>query len=463
MYGVARAITRPQDVTEHRHLSIIKSIVQAIRDAPGPIHLWKVKSHSGIVGNELADYAAVQVAKGQTMHPQIYDTPSNDRSTMHWPYEETKGVNKEGGPTTIHTPLADLKDTLSGISHARRKYGSANKEGIYASSWLNIGPQVHHAVSHAFIRSTKVSPSEVKTALQYRWGLLPTVRWLHRIGQSTTTVCPLPGCREEDGGHHVASGCKVLSDAYTLRHNDAATEILEAIGKGTMGHCVLMADVGLNRRRAPTEHPDQLQHHRFMKHMAFPDHMCLVRGALRAYRGSVPDIFVAESTGRDCSSMSRYLLVEVKYCRDTDPGPQTERATAQHQELQDLLKENDPSCYVRVVPLVLGVSGVIYTTFLEEMENLGVSGPALKSLTRRLHILAVKHLGKIWRLRQALLGAKKGRPGKLGRKRHNVGNSGKGRKRQQGRTAVAMTASRPSLKRPSQGAEPEHRKRRRKR
>jgi ribonuclease HI len=65
MYGIAKMITRPQDLKEHRHRQILEDLATAVRDHPGTVHLWKVKSHTGIIGNELADGVAVQVARGE--------------------------------------------------------------------------------------------------------------------------------------------------------------------------------------------------------------------------------------------------------------------------------------------------------------------------------------------------------------------------------------------------------------
>jgi ribonuclease HI len=65
MYGLAKIILRPQDLQEHRHRRMLDSMANAVQDYPGTIHLWKVKSHTGIIGNERADEVAVQVAKGK--------------------------------------------------------------------------------------------------------------------------------------------------------------------------------------------------------------------------------------------------------------------------------------------------------------------------------------------------------------------------------------------------------------
>jgi len=52
--------------------------------------------------------------------------------------------------------------------------------------------------------SSKVTPQQCKRVLQYRYGLLPTYKLLHRYKKATnTTTCPL--CGGEDGGHHAAS------------------------------------------------------------------------------------------------------------------------------------------------------------------------------------------------------------------------------------------------------------------
>jgi len=231
MYGVARAITRPQDLREHRHATLLMAIANAIRDAPGPVHLWKVPSHCGIVGNEKADEIAVAVARGKAEAVQEYETPSNNRASWHWPHRPSSKEDRLGCPTTVHHPIADLNDALRQVAHERNKLGTAKKDGVYASSWNKADPLIHHASSHLFMTSPEVTNKARKTVLQYRWGLLPTARWMKKIGKCSHGLCPL--CGQEDGGHHAVSACPRMSPAITNRHNDAGTEILEAISKGS--------------------------------------------------------------------------------------------------------------------------------------------------------------------------------------------------------------------------------------
>lgn len=246
MYGIAKMITRPQDLKEHRHRQILEDLATAVRDHPGTVHLWKVKSHTGIIGNELADGVAVQVARGEqppdASPSHAYDVPSNSRAKMYWPHKESEKESPNGEIVKIATPLPDIQAALKHEAHAHTKHGSAPRDGIYASSWQNIETKLHHQASHAFMTSSKVDWYTRKLVLQYRWGLLPTNRLLHKIGKTPTNQCPL--CGEEDGGHHAISGCRELSAAYTRRHNDAGTEILEAISRGTEASRVFLSDVG---------------------------------------------------------------------------------------------------------------------------------------------------------------------------------------------------------------------------
>jgi hypothetical protein len=95
-----------------------------------------------------------------------------------------------------------------------------------------------------------------------------------------------------------------------------------------------------------------------------------------------------------------YTIIEIKYCKDTDPGPQQERAMQQHQELLDLIEQHDPIGRASIVPLMLGVTGVIYEdTMLALERHLRITGPRLATLARKLHFSAILNLLQIWKQR----------------------------------------------------------------
>jgi hypothetical protein len=140
---------------------------------------------------------------------------------------------------------------------------------------------------------------------------------------------------------------------------------------------------------------------RYLKDADLPGHIpSAARTALSQYTGSVPDAFLVEHD----TGANRYYIVEVKYCRDTDHAQQETRAHEQHTRLKELMQEGDPHATVRIVSLLLGVSGVIYKAFLHDMEtHLGVRGAALKSLAKKLHFQAAEHVQKVWDQRLAQL------------------------------------------------------------
>ena len=96
IYQIRKQIHRPQDHSLHLHqhllqviADIVDSIVNSILNSPNPIHLIKVKSHIGIVGNEEANDLAQQVALGDLPEESCLTCtiPSHNRTNIYWPHE----------------------------------------------------------------------------------------------------------------------------------------------------------------------------------------------------------------------------------------------------------------------------------------------------------------------------------------------------------------------------------------
>ena len=115
---------------------------------------------------------------------------------------------------------------------------------------------------------------------------------------------------------------------------------------------------------------------------------------------SRPDAFLVRPPEAN-RGRHEYIILEVKYCRDTDPtGHQLERAVRQHEALATAIKEADPRAKVTYVPVMLGVAGAIYKQYTsEQLKKLGVVEGPLNTLVRRLNVHAVKMLHWIYKHR----------------------------------------------------------------
>eukprot|EP00878_Enallax_costatus_P001532 GHUV01001683.1.p1 GENE.GHUV01001683.1~~GHUV01001683.1.p1 ORF type:complete len:2173 (+),score=325.19 GHUV01001683.1:401-6520(+) len=196
---IQRVITRPQDLKTHRHYSLLKYIAGLIDQSRYPVHLWKVKSHIGILGNELADRTAVSVAKG-TCQQEIKQFPqaSNNRHDCYWPCQEKKLLSDEHqdtppqtsqqpqqttrhtqqvqteadtqqqGGTKVYVPIANIEDQVKADALVLCHEGSANLETIYVQAWKSIRSQLNHKYSHIFLKCKQVSSYTRKLCLQAR-------------------------------------------------------------------------------------------------------------------------------------------------------------------------------------------------------------------------------------------------------------------------------------------------------
>jgi ribonuclease HI len=219
MYQVMKQVTKPQDMKEHRHATLLSSIANNVRNMDRPVHIWKVKSHIGIFGNEVADQLAVCTSKGQPYRASQGDshethemtTASNQRESMAWPYLQKEAPATVSTSAQGHTPLPNMGETLKSRVIQRKHLGSSNTESVYYKAWKEVGAQLSHKHSHRFMTSTKVTDKSRKLALQYRYGLLPTQKNLYRYKPTSNSKCPL--CGEEDRKHHSVSACPALSKA----------------------------------------------------------------------------------------------------------------------------------------------------------------------------------------------------------------------------------------------------------
>jgi len=406
IYQIHKHLTRPQDHHQHQHRTLLGEIVKIIRDSPKQVYIGKVKSHVGIVGNEEADEIAVAVAKGKEEEKENmegvteYGKDSNDRDSMYWPAEvkqlyrtekdEATGEFRQVPSRKRYKPLQDLKADTHALSSNKRKLGQANRDTIRFEAWDRLAAIRHKATQH-FVAAKQVKNRVRLTAMKYRTGCLFNRKLAYMFKMAQSPKCVL--CGQVDGGHHIASGCPKHVKMYTDRHNKAVRMIIKSICQGRQGGCLVMADAGRKEKCQQDEIPYLP---RTIPMEALPEDIPVeVKRVLTTK--SRPDAFLHRQVKTGFASYSEYIILEVKYCRDTDPCPQLDRAEHQHKELADAIQAAEPTACVKYLPVLLGVAGTVYTIHTtDHLEEVGIVGAALKRLANSLNEHAVKSLHWIY-------------------------------------------------------------------
>ena len=401
IHQIRKQMQRPQDMADHKHATLLHELSQQIAESPAQVHIWKVKSHVGIVGNEIADEIAKQVARGEAdMEDMIeYAEPSNNRHNIYWPHEVTEapGHPPRAHPTTAtppapkkrKRPLENLHSDLKMISIQHCKFGKANRQTLYFEAWHRSAPTRLDKTSNSFMTSKKVTYAERKAALAYRYGCLYNQKLAHRYGHAPTARCLL--CGQPDSGHHTASGCAKLKGMYIERHNKLGRLMLKEIARGRKGGYLVQMDLGSQTKLAIDNMAPQP---RTIPLEALPPDMPpKVKDTLTKHKR--PDALLYRPP--TSTTPATYWIAELKCCRDSDPRQQLDKAKSQTYQIAQALQAADPTAKIHEVPLLVGVAGAIYKITETNLRKLGVKGPALPRVLSAVHTTAIQTLYKIYK------------------------------------------------------------------
>ena len=154
-----KQLTRPYAIGPlHRHSHLVTHTVQeAIRlaqELQQPVVLGKVKAHSGIPGNEVADEIAQATARGEQEPCEDYPVPdSNRRTELYWPCTEKEEEDRDGELHTIFIYADSLEGAVRTQSIDALRLGGAKTDTVYYKAMQN---QMHRIDSQhlEFLAST---------------------------------------------------------------------------------------------------------------------------------------------------------------------------------------------------------------------------------------------------------------------------------------------------------------------
>ncbi|KAJ9528788.1 hypothetical protein QJQ45_000017 [Haematococcus lacustris] len=303
LYQIRRALANPMSLINHRHNDILTDIATLIIDSPDTIQFYKVRAHSGIIGNEGAD----ALAKHAALHPEQANTLG-----YHPTIPKERGIwLNHGTDSETLAPLPDCRQSVRAHMHSKHKLGLANQDSIYYQMTQDITKAAAKGAGERVMTDATISIPAQRTALLYRTGGLYNQKLAMRWKQATDDRCPL--CGEADSATHLLSGCSETLPLVQERHNGAGRLIAKAISKGTLGGCIRFADTGSWEKgaRENLDLPNDTLHTTLRALGLKPT---ATKNTTR------PDILMVapqKKTGKRDKAIKRITIVEIKYCADS--------------------------------------------------------------------------------------------------------------------------------------------------
>jgi len=299
-------------------------------------------------------------------------------------------------------PLENTTDAVKQHMLAHHYLGRAKTDGIYYKLYKSVTAHAVLGPSNQHMHDPQVTATERRTLIRYRTGTLYNTKHAIRFGHlppGSEPLCPL--CKGRDGGSHMLSGCQheVIRKMVTARHDAAGRIILKAILRagriilkailrGALGAGLVYADVGSTEKFQA----DGVR-------TAFPQIRTIPGWLTQNIPKTRPDAIMVvpltpqrhwSRTPQDLpESERRIILIEIKYCPDTEPSAQKTKALGQHEDLMKSLAGKGAA--IETVPILLGIGGTVYADLTRQtLLSLGVSPTAITKVLNKLNRLAAK-------------------------------------------------------------------------
>jgi ribonuclease HI len=373
LQNIQKRIDFPKRLSESKHLAVIDKIVTLLgtRAAAGlHTYLYKVRSHTGVAGNDAADLLAKEAALAAGAVDHTTNIGETAYAGMHWPI-----VKKHGTGATMLAP--SLTQGIKNNLPKTTQRGPTRKTGVYTNIWDAQLPTIDGAASSKFWTSSTLTWPQKLTLLKARWGHLWSKKLAYRYrlnyagSPATTDKCPICKCHT-DGASHILAGClnSEMKGAYIKRHDQAVKIVQRSITKGGLGGTYMIMDAGKLE-----DLPDSVQ------------------------RKTLPDeLRPSEIPSEQWGKMRPDILII--------PGLMANEQ--QHAELIVALRAAGHIVTSHVI--TLGTTGTILTSLKATLTDLQIDKQTQEKATSKLHLNATTCAGNIIAMRRHM----EWQPGDLG-------------------------------------------------
>lgn len=395
MHLIQKMLRKPYLLRESKHLAIltcIRTLLLARAQHGYHTHIYKVKSHSGVRGNDEADKGAVRVAKGES-RPDCKEDSDNE------PYRRLWWISLgEWFAANLTGAIKRNVEQQTAPGHT--------KSTLYGQLWEAAAPSLDAKASNSMWTDSVVRFTNALQVHKARWGHLFNQKLAARYGlvPPGMTACPL--CGGPDSGTHILLGCqhRDMRALVIARHNAAVRRIAKTIQRGSLGGCYMVMDACASAD-APaytdgTRLPSWLLPHLSdaERSRMRPDILLIEGLPLSDVQGAHPDDEPPKPGRR-----YKVHVIEVGYTSDLDHASKHEAKVAQHEALVAALVQAGWQVeHGGDHAITLGAGGTICRMLHKALTDMGVASAAAHACTRKLHQHAVHTAGDIIGVRRLM-------------------------------------------------------------
>jgi hypothetical protein len=295
------------------------------------VHFLKVKSHTGLNGNDKADEGATSVARGEVT-ATVTETADNA------PFDKLFWLKQRDNQLYI----SDLNKGIVKRLHNGTLAGFTNDTTL-TEKWRNASATLDPKGSNAYLSNSNTEHWLKLQVLKARYGLLFNAKLKKLYGRGGDGNCPV--CRNcgplgptPDSGAHILGGCHhpTLKGMYINRHNRSTRTIADCINEGRYGGGYMIMDAGKVENLPPYCSGTRVPHW-MLPH--------LTEEEIRRLR---PDILLIPTLASHKARRKRYrgpanrsghdvYIIEVGYTGDLQHADKLAQKSAQHARLKEEL------------------------------------------------------------------------------------------------------------------------------